>query len=283
MEIMETIEEIAAFAEEEKRSGRGIALVPTMGALHEGHLSLVDKAKKLADTVVLSIFLNPTQFAQNEDLDKYPKTWNEDLNACENRGVDALFAPTSLEMYPDGPQSTWVIVEEITEFLCGASRPTHFRGVATVVAKLFNIVRPDVAVFGEKDYQQTLIIKKMVRELNFHVEIATAPIVREHDGLAMSSRNKLLTRENRKKAVAINKALDNAVKAAAQGTKDIDKLKNAISRTIEESGATLDYVEISDAETLTPLKRLDKTAVAAVAAKYGDVRLIDNAILKHGI
>jgi len=280
MKVFHKKAEARAFSMAERAAGRKTAFVPTMGALHEGHLSLVDKARELADTVIVSIFVNPTQFGPNEDFDKYPRTLDADIAACGNRGVAAVFAPSAEEMYPRGPQTVWVDVESLTDTLCGASRPGHFRGVATVVSKLFNIVQPDVAVFGEKDYQQALVIKRMAEELDFPVEIATAPTLREPDGLAMSSRNKMLTPENRAKAVAIFQALEKAKADTAAGRRDADAIRAEIAAAIESSGGKIDYVEIVDSETLRPLDAIGNEAVAAVAAKYGDVRLIDNATLR---
>ena len=280
MKVFHKKAEARAFSMAERAAGRKTAFVPTMGALHEGHLSLVDKARELADTVIVSIFVNPTQFGPNEDFDKYPRTLDADIAACGNRGVAAVFAPSAEEMYPQGPQTVWVDVESLTDTLCGASRPGHFRGVATVVSKLFNIVQPDVAVFGEKDYQQALVIKRMAEELDFPVEIATAPTLREPDGLAMSSRNKMLTPENRAKAVAIFQALEKAKADTAAGRRDADAIRAEIAAAIESSGGKIDYVEIVDSETLRPLDAIGNEAVAAVAAKYGDVRLIDNATLR---
>ena len=192
MKVFETICEIREFSLERKRSGLSVGFVPTMGFLHEGHLSLVDEARRRSDVVVVSIFVNPTQFGPNEDLDSYPRNFERDAELCESRGVDAIFAPSASEMYPVA-NTTWVEESSLTGMYCGESRPTHFCGVTTVVAKLFNAVSPDVAVFGEKDYQQAAVIKKMVADLNFGVEIVVAPIVRESDGLALRSRNKYLS------------------------------------------------------------------------------------------
>ncbi len=281
MKVFHTVDDARGFSLSERKAGRSVVFVPTMGALHEGHLSLMRRGKELGDTLVVSIFLNPTQFAPNEDLDKYPKTFEADLDACRGEGVAAVFAPSPSEMYPRGKdeQLSWVSVEKLSGGLCGASRPGHFKGVATVVAKLFNIVLPDVAVFGEKDFQQAVIIKRMVEDLNFPVRIETAPIVREPDGLAMSSRNALLTPKNRKAATAIFRSLREAARRVADGERDAAKLTMMVEEAIGASGGTVDYVRVVDTGTLSPLDVVEGEALLAVAAKYGDVRLIDNILL----
>lgn len=255
-----------------------IALVPTMGYLHEGHLSLIDEAQKHADIIVVSIFVNPTQFSPDEDLEAYPRDFENDKNLCELRGVNAIFAPTVKDMYPVEP-TTWVSEDSLTGMMCGKSRPTHFRGVTTVVAKLFNAVSPDVAVFGEKDYQQACVIKKMAFDLNFHTKIVTAPIVREEDGLAMSSRNKYLSTEERLNALSINTSLKEAEKSVLGGEKDPAVISAGIELRISQNGGKLDYVEIMDSELLIPVQEIDGKVVIAVAAFFGNTRLIDNVVI----
>ena len=260
-----------------KKEGKKVGFVPTMGYLHEGHVSLIRCSKKDNDITVVSIFVNPIQFGKNEDLDRYPRDLDRDLEICEREGVDYLFYPSVDEMYPEG-FSTYVEVEGITEKLCGAFRPGHFRGVTTVVSKLFNIVQPDRAYFGEKDYQQLKVIQRMVKDLNMDVEVIGCPLIREEDGLALSSRNKYLTPEERKSALSISKALFNAKKMFENGEKDpekvIDEIKNMISS--QPFVKKIQYVEVVDPETLTPKKRLEKGDVIAVAVFVGNTRLIDN-------
>ncbi|NOY75345.1 MAG: pantoate--beta-alanine ligase [Kiritimatiellaeota bacterium] len=276
MEVFKTICEIREFSIERKKRGERVGFVPTMGFLHEGHLSLVDEARRHADVVVVSIFVNPTQFGPNEDLDVYPRDFERDAELCESRGVDAIFAPSANEMYPT-VNTTWVEETSLTKRLCGADRPTHFRGVTTVVSKLFNVVCPDVAVFGEKDYQQAAVVKKMVADLNFGVEIIVAPIVRESDGLALSSRNKYLSVEERGNALAIRQSLLDAKSAVADGERDSTKLADAAVSRISRAGGRVDYVEIADPDTLEPLLEIGDEAVMLIAAYFGATRLIDNA------
>ena len=278
MKIIHTIHEMYNFSSHAHRHSERVALVPTMGYLHEGHLSLIDEAHNHADIVVVSIFVNPTQFAPDEDLEAYPRDFEHDRNLCELHGVNAIFAPTVEEMYPVKP-STWVDEDELSGVLCGKSRPSHFRGVTTVVAKLFNAVIPDVAVFGEKDYQQACIIKKMVADLNFHTRIVTVPIVREDDGLAMSSRNKYLSEEERKSALSINTSLKEAEKSVLDGEKDPSVISAGIELRISQNGGKVDYVEIMDPELLTPVKDIDGKVLIAVAAFFGNTRLIDNIVI----
>lgn len=278
MKIIEAIPNMQKFACEMHREGKSIALVPTMGYLHEGHLSLVEEAHKRADIVVVSIFVNPTQFAPNEDLDAYPRDMEKDCQLCEFNKVDAIFAPTTADIYFEN-SSTWVTEEQLSQGLCGKSRPSHFRGVTTIVAKLFNATMADIAVFGEKDYQQAAIIKRMVRDLNFPIEIVTCTIVREEDGLAMSSRNKYLSNEERQNALSISQSLFDAHAACHTGNIAVSEIKEMIELRISQSGGKVDYVEIVDAEDLTPKDEFTGRTLIAVAAFYGKTRLIDNVVV----
>ena len=281
MQILTKIEDIRQELLVIRTSAKKIALVPTMGYLHEGHLSLVDVAKANADVVVMSIFVNPTQFAPNEDLMRYPRDIERDERLARERGVDYIFHPEVAEMYPD-PYFTYVVTEQLAKVLCGISRPTHFRGVTTVVAKLFNIIQPDVAVFGQKDAQQAVIVKQMVRDLNFPIQIIVAPIVRESDGLAMSSRNVYLTPEERQQAPIIFNALQAARENVKNGLTDANHVRDQITKMIQTSPlARIDYVEIIDDQTLTPVETVKPGTFAAVAVYYGKTRLIDNIYLKE--
>ncbi|HRS51925.1 MAG TPA: pantoate--beta-alanine ligase [Candidatus Marinimicrobia bacterium] len=281
MQILTKIKDIRQELLTIRAGGKKIGLVPTMGYLHEGHLSLVDVARANADVVVMSIFVNPTQFAPNEDLMRYPRDIERDERLARGRGVDYIFHPEVSEMYPK-PYFTYVVTEQLAKVLCGISRPTHFQGVTTVVAKLFNIVQPDIAVFGQKDAQQAVIIKQMVRDLNFPIRIIVAPIVREADGLAMSSRNVYLTPEERQQAPVIFQALQGARENVRNGLTDTDLIKDQICRTIQTSPlARIDYVEIVDDQTLTPVETIKPGTFAAVAVYYGKTRLIDNIYLKE--
>jgi len=279
MIIIKTVKEAQEFSRRQRRSGRKVAFVPTMGFLHEGHMSLVDRARQLADCVVVSIFVNPTQFGPNEDLSAYPRDFDRDRGLCEARGADAIFYPDTSEMYfPDA--STFVVEESLTGTLCGKSRPVHFRGVATVVAKLFNAAQPDFAVFGQKDAQQVLVIKKMARDLCFPVEIVVCPIVREPDGLALSSRNKYLSPSDRRDALAISRSLRAAAAAIEAGERDAAKVRAGIVAELEAAGGGVDYVEAVDARDLKPLETLSRPLLVAVAAKFGPARLIDNLLME---
>ncbi|MDP8230888.1 MAG: pantoate--beta-alanine ligase [Candidatus Gorgyraea atricola] len=256
-----------------------IGLVPTMGFLHGGHLSLIRRARKDTDRVVVSIFVNPTQFGPKEDLKKYPRDLNRDLRLCRKEGVDIVFIPTARTIYANG-FSTYVNVGNIAGTLCGASRPGHFKGVATVVAKLFNIVQPDIAYFGQKDAQQAIVIKKMVEDLNIPIKIKVMPIVREKDGLAMSSRNLYLSPQERREALSLYKSLKLAKTLYRKGERDSRNIIKMIQKEIlKESNAKIDYVSIVDTKNLKPLDRISNKALVAVAAKIGKTRLIDNAIL----
>ena len=271
-----------ARVEDLRRDGRRIAVVPTMGALHEGHLDLVRIARGLADVVILTIFVNPTQFGPNEDLAKYPRDEAGDVAKARAAGIDLAFCPEAPAMYPAGAQ-TFVEVRELQKPLCGASRPGHFAGVATVVTKLFHATLPHLAVFGEKDYQQLAIIRRMVRDLDFAIEIVGVPIVREADGLAMSSRNAYLTAADRGAALSLSRGLAAAEAAYKGGERDAAKLLAAARAPIEaESLARIDYVELRDAEELTEIARVERRAVLAMAVFVGDARktrLIDNRVI----
>lgn len=263
------------------REGKRIGLVPTMGALHAGHLSLVRRARGQSDFVVASIFVNPLQFGPNEDFSKYPRTLEEDCKQLEAEGVQVLFAPPTEEMYPKGSATT-VHVEGLSERLDGKSRPGHFKGVTTVVAKLFEIVRPGMAFFGQKDAAQVAVIRKMVDDLNIDTEIVVCPIVREQDGLAMSSRNRYLDPQQRKQALALYRSLTRVQMLADRGEKRADALVEAGTQIVaEEPAVRLDYFEIVDADTLEPVADISHGALVAVAAYVGTTRLIDNIVL-HG-
>src|SRR5580704_14686573 len=292
-----------------RREGRRLALVPTMGALHEGHLSLVRAARSSCDVVAASIFVNPTQFGPNEDLAKYPRSFERDCELLEREGVELLFAPAVGEMYPaaaDGSagstqdqnladracpelaegsvrptQNTWVTVEGLSDRLDGRSRPGHFRGVATIVAKLFNVIEPDIAFFGQKDAAQLAVIRRMVLDLNFPIEIVAGPIVRESDGLAMSSRNAYLNREERGRALVLHKSLSVVQQEFLAGERAAAKLTSAAKELfVGKPGVVLDYFEVVDPDTLNPVERISKNTLVAVAAHIGSTRLIDNVILE---
>ena len=279
MRIIEYIVDMRDWSEAERRSGRRIAFVPTMGFLHRGHLCLVRDAKARGDRVVVSIFVNPTQFGPDEDFSDYPRDFERDCELLEKGGVDVLFHTSVAEMYPQGAQ-TRVEVERLTLPLCGAFRPGHFRGVATVVAKLFNIVLPHVAVFGEKDYQQLQVIRRLVRDLTMGVEIIGHPIVREPDGLAMSSRNAYLTEAERTAAVCLSRALCKADRLFKRGERSADTLvRNALAELEKDPLVRVEYVKLCDAETLDEIERIDDPAVLALAVRIGKARLIDNRVL----
>jgi len=278
MVIFETIAATRAASRAAKAAGGRVGLVPTMGYLHRGHLELVRRARELADWVVVSIFVNPTQFGPTEDLERYPKDFERDRALCEGAGVDALFAPSAAEMYPAGFQS-YVSVEELSRPLCGVSRPGHFRGVATVVAKLFHLSEADVAVFGEKDYQQLQVIRRMVRDLDLPVEIVGVPTVREPDGLALSSRNKYLTAPERERALCLSRALSAAQDLVEAGEPDAGRVLERVGAILAEGRAEVDYAELRDAETLQPVDRIREEVILALAARIGATRLIDNRVL----
>jgi pantoate--beta-alanine ligase len=268
-----------AACREMRAAGKRLGFVPTMGALHAGHLSLVRAAKARCDAVAVSIFVNPTQFGPKEDLAKYPRTFASDCAALEKEGVDSILAPTAEEMYAAG-ETTWVTVEGLSEKLDGRSRPGHFRGVTTVVSKLFHIVEPDVAFFGQKDAAQVAIIRRMVRDLNIPTEIVSCPIVREPDGLAMSSRNVYLGAEDRQRALVLNRALREVEGKFRQGERSASKLARVGREVItQEPEVHLDYFEIVDPGTLDPIERVAGETLVAVAAYIGATRLIDNVLL----
>ncbi|HPT16262.1 MAG TPA: pantoate--beta-alanine ligase [Kiritimatiellia bacterium] len=281
MKIIASASEMQQTALALRAAGKRLAFVPTMGNLHDGHLSLVRLAKTRADVVVLSIFVNPTQFGPNEDFAAYPRTFEADRALCEREGVDLIFHPSVPDMYPAGA-SVSVIETSLSRTLCGAARPGHFAGVCTVVAKLFNLVLPHVAVFGEKDAQQLRIIRRMVRDLRFPVEIVAGPTAREADGLARSSRNQYLTAEQRPQAVCLRRALDEAERRFAAGERDPAALVAAMRAVVARApAAKIDYVEIVDDETLQPLAGpIARPALAALAVWVGQPRLIDNAVLR---
>lgn len=272
----------------QRRRGVAIAFVPTMGYLHAGHLSLVERARREVDPrgkVVVSIYVNPTQFAPTEDLSRYPRDLKRDLRLCRAAGADVVFTPSDAQMYPDretGGYSTYVVEEQLTQRMEGASRPTHFRGVTTIVAKLFNLVQPVVSVFGAKDWQQAAVIQRMVRDLDFPIRIIVAPTLREADGLAMSSRNKYLVGDLRPQAVALWEAIQTARRVVRQSRRPISavRLRNQLVRTIQtRPAARVDYVEFFDPETLLPHKSVSRGTHLALAVFVGPTRLIDNARL----
>ncbi|WP_265443648.1 pantoate--beta-alanine ligase [Acetivibrio straminisolvens] len=280
MRVIETISDLKAIVRTQKSMGRTIGFVPTMGYLHEGHLSLVNMSLQNNDYTIMSIFVNPTQFGPNEDFDRYPRDMERDLKLAESAGVDVVFAPSVKEMYPDG-YNTYVNVEGITEVLCGKSRPGHFRGVTTIVAKLFNIVEPHRAYFGQKDAQQVAVIKKMVRDLNMNIEIITCPIVREEDGLAMSSRNVYLSPEERKSALILSKSLMESEELIKKGETSGEKIKKYIIDRIQtEKNAVIDYVEAVNADTLENIDEIKGRVLIALAVRFGNTRLIDNIIVE---
>ena len=279
MEIIQTLEEMQRRALELKRAGRVIGLVPTMGFLHEGHLSLMQQARARCDVLVVSIFVNPTQFGPNEDLDAYPRDFERDETLCEQAGVELVFYPATGSMYA-ADASAWIDEESLSFGLCGASREGHFRGVCTVVAKLFNLVLPDLAVFGEKDAQQLRVIERMVRDLNFPVEIVRGPIVRELDGLAMSSRNKYLSERQREDALCLRHSLDHVKQRVAEGESSVATLRVAMVQRIEGvPSAIIDYIEFVDEVSLQPVDRVGREVLVAIAVKFGATRLIDNDVL----
>ena len=278
MEIIRTIAAMQAWADRERLAGRTIGFVPTMGYLHEGHASLMRIARAKTQRTVVSIFVNPTQFGPHEDLSKYPRDFARDQALCKAQGVDAIFYPEVAEMYPAGSQ-TWVEVTELQKDHCGASRPGHFRGVATVVTKLFLAVKPHVAVFGEKDYQQLAVIRQLVRDLNFDIAIIGGTTVREADGLALSSRNKYLSPEERTRALAISQALRDAQAALTRGESSAAALRALVEQRLRAVEATLDYIHLVDADTLVNVDTVTGRAVLLIAARIGATRLIDNATL----
>ncbi len=267
------------YSDNARRSGKKIAFIPTMGFLHEGHLSLIREGCRYGEEVVVSIFVNPTQFGPTEDLDQYPRAFEKDCEVSEKSGATVIFAPEKEMLYGDNYQ-TYVNLEKLPNHLCGLSRPVFFRGVATIVTKLFNIVKPHVAVFGEKDYQQLLVIRRMVKDLNFDIKIIGAPLVRESDGLAMSSRNSYLSDEQRKNALCLYLALQKAGSMLAKGIVNAEKIIDECRKFIEKYPETdIDYVSICDPETLDDVKTIDRPVLMALAVKIGTTRLIDNMML----
>jgi len=281
MEIIESIPALRARVRQARAQGKTIVLVPTMGFLHQGHLSMVREAAKLTKPfIIMSIFVNPLQFGPNEDYDKYPRDLERDSFLAREAGTDIIFYPSAQEMYPEGRSLTTVKVNEITDCLCGASRPGHFEGVATVVTKLFNIVSPDYAYFGQKDYQQVVVIKQLVKDLNIPVKIMVVPILRESDGLAMSSRNSYLNDKERAEAPVLFRALREAAALIEQGERRAEvicqKIKERISK---ESTGKIEYIEVRKADNLAILERIECPAVIALAVRFGNTRLIDNIIV----
>lgn len=278
MKVIRSVKKMQSFSEAHREKGERIAFVPTMGYFHEGHLQLMREAKKMADHVVTSIYVNPTQFGPKEDFSKYPRDFDRDLKMAESAGVDVIFYPANKEMYPVGYQ-TYVDVEKVTQNLCGASRPGHFRGVTTICCKLFNIVKPHVAIFGKKDFQQFITIKRMVADLNMDLQITGFPTVREADGLAMSSRNQYLQENERPSALTLFKALKLAEKLYAGGERNASVIINAADKLITKSSHTLiDYIKICDAGTLKDVDTIKRQAFMALAVKVGKTRLIDNHV-----
>jgi pantoate--beta-alanine ligase len=279
MKIITRIADMQSFADSLRSQGRTIGLVPTMGFLHDGHVSLMGRARQSCDIVVVSIFVNPTQFGPGEDFSRYPRDEEGDREKCAAAGVDVLFMPGAAEMYPEKP-SVFVVVEGISDVLEGAIRPGHFRGVATVVAKLFSIVKPHKAFFGQKDFQQCAVIRGMVKGLNLDVEIVVMPIVRERDGLAMSSRNSYLNVDERRKAATIYRALFAGKELAVAGVREPEKLRNKMQAILlEEKGISIDYIEIVDPESLAPVSAATGNMVLLVAVRIGSTRLIDNLLI----
>jgi len=281
MESATTIEQVRQSVAAARTAGKRIGFVPTMGALHAGHVSLIEAAIGRCGYVVVSIFVNPTQFGPGEDFDKYPRDLEADMSICKQAGVDLIFAPSASEMYKK-ENVTWVSVDKLTENLCGRFRPGHFRGVTTVCAKLFNIVQPDIAFFGQKDAQQALVIKRMVADLNMPLQIVVCPTVREPDGLAVSSRNKYLSAEERKDAVLLSAALAECEKLVAAGQRSCEALIEAMRKIISESSkAQIEYISIVDTETLADIDVIEGRALVALAVKIGSTRLIDNVIISY--
>lgn len=279
MRIVSTVEAVREQVKEWRAEGFSVGLVPTMGYLHEGHKSLIDKAVRQNDKVVVSVFVNPIQFGPTEDLATYPRDIERDAALCENAGAALIFHPEKENMYFDD-FCTYVDMDNLTKGLCGKSRPTHFRGVCTVVSKLFNIVQPDRAYFGQKDAQQLAVVRRMVRDLNFDLEIIGCPIIREEDGLAKSSRNTYLSAEERKAAVVLHKSLEKGERMLRGGEKDAEKIKQAIREVIlAEPLAKIDYVEVVDFDTLESVETADGEVLTAIAVYIGKTRLIDNVIV----
>lgn len=282
METLTTPQAMQAWTDAARRAGHRVALVPTMGALHDGHLALVSEARRRAERVVVSIFVNPMQFNRRDDFERYPRTLDTDAALCAGAGVDAVYAPSPAAMYPEGFQSH-VEVAKLTDPLCGAARPGHFRGVTTIVTKLFHAVRPDLAVFGEKDFQQLAVIRRMTADLDFGIEVVGVPTVREADALAMSSRNRLLSPSEREAARCVPRALEAAARAVRGGTTKADAVVDAATAVIAgEPAARLEYAEARDPETLEAVEAVTGPTLLALAVWVGSVRLIDNRVLVPG-
>lgn len=280
MEIYKNIQEMKSYLKEMRKEGKKIGFVPTMGYLHEGHLSLIRRAAVENDLVVVSIFVNPRQFGPGEDFERYPRNIEQDIRLSQVAGANVLFVPGINEMYPEG-FNTYVEVKQLTDTLCGKSRPGHFLGVTTVVNKLFHIVNPDRAYFGQKDAQQVIVIQRMVKDLNMDVEVVVCPIVREEDGLAMSSRNVYLNSEERGQAIVLFHALNMAKERIEQGERDAMRLKKQIEMMIQQQPlANIDYVSIVDGENLEEVKEINHKVLIALAVKFGTTRLIDNMIVE---
>jgi len=278
MKIIKSAKEMQLFSESLRNQGKIVTFVPTMGYFHEGHLNLMREAGKRGDCVVISIYVNPTQFGPNEDFEQYPRDFDRDLAMAESVGVDVIYFPSNQEMYPPNYQ-TYVTVEGVTDNLCGLSRPGHFRGVATVCAKLFNAVKPHIAVFGKKDFQQLVTIKRMVQDLNLDLEVVGMATTREPDGLAMSSRNIYLTVEERKSALSLSRSLKIARELYEQGERDAAKIAEKVKSNIESNLYTkIDYVQICDTTTMKDVARLEGECVIALAVRVGKTRLIDNYV-----
>lgn len=281
MLIIETLPLLRQQIRRLRMEGKRVALVPTMGNLHDGHMKLVDEAKARADVVVVSIFVNPMQFDRPEDLARYPRTLQEDCEKLNKRKVDLVFAPSGKEIYPNGTEThTYVDVPGLSTMLEGASRPGHFRGVSTIVSKLFNLVQPDIACFGEKDFQQLALIRKMVADMGFDIEIVGVPIMRAKDGLALSSRNGYLTAEQRKIAPGLYKVLSSIADKLQAGERDLDEIITIAGQELNEKGFRADDIQIRDADTLLEVSETSKRAVILVAAWLGDARLIDNKMVE---
>jgi pantoate--beta-alanine ligase len=279
MEIITDVKDMQSLCLGAREQGRRIAFVPTMGFLHEGHLSLLREGRRRGDLLVLSLFVNPTQFGQGEDFESYPRNLAGDADLARSAGVDLLFAPEARDMYSRS-YATYVEVEGLTDTLCGRSRPGHFRGVTTVVCKLFTIVQPHVALFGQKDFQQLAVLQRMTEDLNLPVEIVGMPIVREDDGLAMSSRNSYLTPDERRQALALSASIELAKTAVRQGRRSASEVRELVVGRIEqEPDAAIDYVQICHGETLNDVKEIDRHAVLLLAVRVGRTRLIDNSYL----
>jgi pantoate--beta-alanine ligase len=282
MEVAKTIEAVRSIVKAARSESKKIGLVPTMGALHVGHISLIDAAVKDCDFVAVSIFVNPTQFCPGEDFEKYPRPMEADLEICRKAGADVVFSPAPREMYP-AENLTWVSVEKLTEPLCGRSRPGHFRGVTTVCAKLFNIVSPDVAYFGQKDGQQAIVIRRMVTDLNMPLEIVICPTVREPNGLAISSRNQYLSEQQRKDASNIYKSLRECRRMIEAGTNETHQIIAGMRKILQQiPSGQIEYISIVDAETLESIEEIAGKVLAAVAVKIGPARLIDNILVDAG-